>query len=661
MMIRNLRAVASLLLLCATASVLCGSVSAQTTTTSTTPTCILGYTVGFFNGVANTELDGIISLNQTKASVEEVTGKSDDTYNNEDVSYQLFYNHTGSSVGSNWLQDLAETFMQRQQQIDPSGYFSANNLYMMWEEINGGGSTSYLGYTSNSVFPQGWVTTVTSAMVTAMVSQVSGMIFTPPTAQDYATQNAQLDTIAASGRKMLLIAHSQGNLFVDQAYDHIQPVVGSTRVKVVHVAPASPTLRGQWLLSDNDLVINGVRAVGGTSLIATNNIDIAFAAYEPTGHSMGPTYLDTTPGRTNGRTQVEQLELAGLQALTAPPGCAVQVTPATPTLAPGATQTFTAALNPAPDDTVLQTEYFWTVTGNAGGTLPGGVTTLSTETPTVVYTVPAGASSGQSDVVSVKVMASKTAGDQVNAVLLGNGSATTTVSQVQVAISPSTANINTGQTATLNAVVTGAATPPGSYLWSTTGTSGLLDGPGLSGTVTGQKSFCSAGGAVTYATTDPGSRAAGTVTTDTVTVQVFSDANCGAASGSAALASASSAVKVTVVKNVSAWLGVWSTCTNPNNPNASIYLTLYGKPFPKMQNVVDSGFGADLLLLEQNRQNQGVSYNFINVVATDTTLGFDDRFNTYDAAAGEGYSVYSIRGGTLTVTLGGSTYLSCTR
>ncbi|MEO6923281.1 MAG: hypothetical protein ABI142_05600, partial [Bryocella sp.] len=93
-------------------------VSASSAQTGTTP-CVLGYSVGFFNGVGNTEVDGVDGRNAVQAAVRDVTGDPDDTYNNEPVTYQLYYNHTGSTVGASTAQDVAEVFIQRANELDP--------------------------------------------------------------------------------------------------------------------------------------------------------------------------------------------------------------------------------------------------------------------------------------------------------------------------------------------------------------------------------------------------------------------------------------------------------------------------------------------------------------------------------------------------------------
>ncbi|MEO6965105.1 MAG: hypothetical protein ABI076_04310 [Acidobacteriaceae bacterium] len=430
--------------------------------------CVLGYTVGLFNGVWNTELEAMIGLSGVKLAVEEATGKSDDTYNKEDVGYQLLYNHTGSTAGEGKWQDVAEVFMQRQNELDPSGYFSTNHFYLIWEELNGAGPYSSATSQSSSAFAN-FYKTVVSEITVAAAAELASLTSAPPTSLDYAAQNGELDSLAAAGRKLLLVAHSQGNLFVNPAYDHIQPVVGSTRVKVVHIAPASPTLRGQYILSNNDLVINALRLDGGSTTIQPNNINIPISAADPSGHTLLPIYL----GIPNGRTQTLLLLSNALSALTAPSGCAVTVSPSSSTLKPSGSVTLTTAVNPPPTDEVLNIGYVWSISGNAAGnfnTSSGPMRSVTTSTPTITYTLPSAAQPQTTDTVSVKVLVAKTSGDTVDAETLGTGTATVTVSSTDSLLTPflgawnCITNNGYGQTITFYGLTIGSVPPPaGNY------------------------------------------------------------------------------------------------------------------------------------------------------------------------------------------------------
>ena len=67
-------------------------------------TCSKSYTLGFFNGVWNTYDQANMGRDKLKLLIA-------DTYNNEPVKYEAFYNHTGPGYDVLGLQDVAETFI----------------------------------------------------------------------------------------------------------------------------------------------------------------------------------------------------------------------------------------------------------------------------------------------------------------------------------------------------------------------------------------------------------------------------------------------------------------------------------------------------------------------------------------------------------------------
>lgn len=251
--------------------------------------CSKSYTLGFFNGVWNT-------YDQATTGRDELENLIGDTYNNEPVKYEAFYNHTGPGYDVIGLQDLAETFIQRSAEIDASGELGKRFEYF-WEFIGSSEPTfidKIKGIFSNviSLFES-----LYTAVNTKLVAIISYFTSNPPTETDYATHNAQLDALAADGQKLMLVGHSQGNLFMNHAYDHILPTVGVDRVAAAHIAPASPTLRGDYVLANIDLVINALR-IQGVNSVPDNNLDINALRVDVSGHTLIGTYLDPTRERT---------------------------------------------------------------------------------------------------------------------------------------------------------------------------------------------------------------------------------------------------------------------------------------------------------------------------------------------------------------------------
>ena len=278
--------------------------------------CSKSYTLGFFNGVWNT-------YDQATTGRDELENLIGDTYNNEPVKYESFYNHTGSTVGSNGLQDLAETFIQRSAEIDASGELGKRFEYF-WEFL-GSSEPTFLdklaGFLPNaaSLFDS-----LYTAINTKLVAIISYFTSNPPTEADYATHNARLDALAADGQKLMLVGHSQGNLFMNHGYDHILPTVTKDRVAAAHIAPASPTLRGDYVLANIDLVINALRIQGANS-VPDNNLDINASRVDVSGHTLIGTYLDPTrDGRGRVKTMIER-EMGKLVCYIPYVSCRVEV------------------------------------------------------------------------------------------------------------------------------------------------------------------------------------------------------------------------------------------------------------------------------------------------------------------------------------------------
>ena len=127
----------------------------------------------------------------------------------------------------------------------------------------------------------------TEAIIAAEVKMLSAL----PTDADVLRHRKQLDVLRNAGQMLLMVAHSQGNLFVNRAYNYIHPLIGDG-VKVAHIAPASPTTNGPYLLADIDIVINiGLRAIRP---VKPETYPVSFSVADPSGHALVGTYLDGT-------------------------------------------------------------------------------------------------------------------------------------------------------------------------------------------------------------------------------------------------------------------------------------------------------------------------------------------------------------------------------
>jgi hypothetical protein len=260
---------------------------------TTTPTLI-----GYFNGVVNTRLTANDSLDRLRREYGV-------TYKTKSLVYDLFYNQTTCELGTfsvgkiPCLEDIAEVFEQRTSELN-SGL--KNRWEHFWEMLGGRTSqdgsltatlTSKLGKFGEAILQ------MLDNIYTLVINQFVGSFFSllnslngTPTLADNAVHVVKLKTYADKGSGMVLIAHSQGNLFVNAAYDGIKAAAPAAKVQVVHIAPASPTLRGGYALADVDFVIRSLRQL--VSGLPSVNIELPLSANDRTGHSFEGTYLDIT-------------------------------------------------------------------------------------------------------------------------------------------------------------------------------------------------------------------------------------------------------------------------------------------------------------------------------------------------------------------------------
>lgn len=263
--------------------------------------------IGFFNGVSNTRE----SANASRFRLEKELGT---IYKKRPLEYALFYNQTACRTGlfgfTPCLEDVAEVFAQRNKEL---GGVLGYRWEIYWEMLAGrqnqldsitagllAGLRNQLGNSSNALLQ------LLDSIAANILNQLMGsftklltLMSSPPTAADTASHVAKVKELLNDSQEttgMVLVAHSQGNLFVNAAYRRLaEPeLVGAhPKVKVVHVAPASPTLSGSYyLLSDTDFVINGLRLTG-INTVPRANISLPFSASDKTGHSFEGTYMDT--------------------------------------------------------------------------------------------------------------------------------------------------------------------------------------------------------------------------------------------------------------------------------------------------------------------------------------------------------------------------------
>jgi hypothetical protein len=270
----------------------------------------------FLNGINNTEYDARDSLKK----LEEFYDKT--TPNGEKIRYELLYNET---LGM--FEDLMEVFEQRMGELkDESGELLRNRYELFFDVVNGNGHWYNKVLDSIAAFGDVAVAFLDDVRLKIQESLFSS-INSSPTAVNYTEHKTRIDNWVVEGKKLLFVAHSQGNLFANTAYDYAKSKVGEGSVKVIHIAPASSKTNGVSVLADQDLVIKGLRSIVGNLPETTIAIDNYFnrpagtnGRKDPMGHGFVEIYINPNLATS---IEVSMAINSALNSLVAPPVQAV--------------------------------------------------------------------------------------------------------------------------------------------------------------------------------------------------------------------------------------------------------------------------------------------------------------------------------------------------
>ncbi|MGF1867393.1 hypothetical protein L4D15_19420 [Enterovibrio norvegicus] len=262
-----------------------------------------GYVVGFFNGVANTESQAQDGLFELKSTI------GINSYNGEDVEYQLFYNDSRIDEGAIYvLGDLAETFDQRTNEL---GDIAGDRWEAFWDIVNGRSNSSTIQRIISIIpsfadFVLSVVNSTMNELITALLESLASLSGgSANTAEVRTTHNLINDSQTWLGKKLIYVAHSQGNLWVNESYNYVNTQEGydNGSLAVVHIAPASPTLNGDYVLSSSDIVINGLQFTGPGSVAPPNSL-VPLSSGDPSGHMLVESYLTDSGTRSMIRNQI---------------------------------------------------------------------------------------------------------------------------------------------------------------------------------------------------------------------------------------------------------------------------------------------------------------------------------------------------------------------
>jgi hypothetical protein len=262
-----------------------------------------GYVICYINGLSTDPIgaqDGLDALSAIYGA----------QYNNQSVSYTLFYTPTDGLT-----QDVVNAFAQRVQ----SSPGMTDRWELIWDTLDGGGGISDLAVAENPSL-SGLVSDLRTTFLNGVSSNVKNLSSNKefqPAVDQFA---GVLTTSYTQQKKVLVVAHSQGNIYLNTAYDAVKPKLKTDSLRTVQVATPTATVRdpqGRYVTSTTDLVIQAVAlALGNVEpantdgpILAALSIDGAY------GHKFVEIYMNPN---YKLRPAIKALADSNLQALQAP-------------------------------------------------------------------------------------------------------------------------------------------------------------------------------------------------------------------------------------------------------------------------------------------------------------------------------------------------------
>jgi hypothetical protein len=220
----------------------------------------------------------------------------------DDAEVALAYNPTDGLLG-----DVLETLKQKAAEDDRFSWFVANNI---------------LGYTLRGLAIPSPLARKYAPLVESIQNAVNEAVLKAsgqPTAFYDATVGehvSQYLTDIAAGNRVLVVAHSQGNLYANSAFGFVNAAAPEPALSLGITAVATPAETSQrgYVTSDHDFVINLIRSLGKTVLPA--NVRVPVALDDLTGHLFLSTYLNE---RKPARARVVSLLSKVAKATPYPP------------------------------------------------------------------------------------------------------------------------------------------------------------------------------------------------------------------------------------------------------------------------------------------------------------------------------------------------------
>lgn len=260
-----------------------------------------GYAVAYINGVNTSWADAYSNLLHLRAKM----GIGDRFGNNQEpVTYELYYNTTASENSKTIFEKLVESWIKRNPRLQriTSQHWEVFRSFVE-EGNNDDASWRSLREVYTEAVPEfgPFFSSFMDEYSKQSIEELIRLVANPPEWEHTARHITRVKALALEGKKIMMVAHSQGNVYVKPLYEAALSTEGfeSDSISVLHLAPPNSNLNGPYLTVNQDKVISGLAQKSELGAVPSSNTDIPGSHIEDTditGHSFVNTYMNPEIG-----------------------------------------------------------------------------------------------------------------------------------------------------------------------------------------------------------------------------------------------------------------------------------------------------------------------------------------------------------------------------
>jgi hypothetical protein len=261
--------------------------------------CVPGYTIFFVNGMNTLERDALVHLERYLKNfpVQGLTKEGNNHfYKGEPVKFDLIYNTSAIDSTNDKLGLAADTFEFLRQKKVEGHQDPLYTIVALSQKLRNKVITLF------SPEKQNYLDTVQKAVDQKYLDDLQKM--TDNLNNYYVGNKSEIDKSVKKienelleKKKVIVFAHSQGNLFSQQIYTQLKSEYKNGAIKWVNIGtPAASAITGSYITNFQDKIINNARTFGILNILPANvNLNDKYKndPLQATGHSWRDVYMNS--------------------------------------------------------------------------------------------------------------------------------------------------------------------------------------------------------------------------------------------------------------------------------------------------------------------------------------------------------------------------------